>query len=142
MLISLSQYQVTVSYRTLSRYRQIYRTPKVDVCPFLDIFMDIKNKRNFKVPAFSFYNESFIRENVIKYQADFERLNPNMMQRCPLKRDFFKTYNISSSNKQAFETILPNGDYRYEHKVWSDDDENIFTKTVYETFKTEEDSFI
>lgn len=53
-----------------------------------------------------------------------------------------KQLNFSSNNKFDFETLMLDGDYRYEHKFWSDEGENIFQKTVFEKFKTGEDSFL
>lgn len=103
--------------------------------------MKIKDNSNFKAPAIGIYNDSFIRGNIYKFQADFESINPDKLHRCPLKRNLLKEFNISSSNKLEFETVLPNGDYKYQHKIWNDGEDNIFTKTVYETYKTDEDSF-
>ena len=67
--------------------------------------------------------------------------HPEKVYLCPLQHDDLKLFRSSSSNKFDFEKIQPDGDYRYEHKYWTDDDENIYTNTVNEMFKTAEDAF-
>lgn len=102
----------------------------------------IDNNATFEVPEIALFNQTFVKTFLLKAKSDYEETNPQKLHRCPLDRDFFKFYNFSSSSKYDFEKILPNGDYKYEHKVLTDDDENIFAVSIYETFKTEEDSFI
>ena len=72
---------------------------------------------------------------------DINKREPERIHECPLHRDDLKAYNVLSLQKHDFEKIMPEGDYRYEHKVFADDDDNIFTKTVFERYKTGEKSF-
>jgi hypothetical protein len=104
----------------------------------------IKNKGIDKVdlPLYGVFNSSMVKKllkDAINYH---EKYIDGGVQPCPLHKNYFKIFNFSTYAKNDFEKILPNGDYRYEHKYWNDQDENIFTKTVYERFKTMEDSFI
>jgi hypothetical protein len=89
------------------------------------------------IPQIGVFNKTFIREQIVKLS---EKLAQGI-HLCPLVQDDFKEFNYSSEGKQDFEKTLPDGDYRYEHKYWNDEDENIFTKTVYERFKTGEEAF-
>lgn len=140
---SLSQYQITISYRSLSRYRQIIKTPKFDICALLDICVKIDNNVTFEVPEIAIFNQTFVKKFVYDTKSGYERnYNNQKIHRCPLERNFFQVYNFSSNLKHDFEKLLPNGDYRYEHKVLTEDDETIFAASIYETFKTQEESFI
>lgn len=101
------------------------------------------NTKDFNVFQVSIFNASFIRENILKAMEAVKKAKAShKFQRCPLIHDAFIETNVSSNTKMDFERTLPNGDYRYEHKFRSDDDHNVFTKTVYETFNTGEYSFL
>jgi hypothetical protein len=121
----------------------VFKFPQVEVCSIADSILSVNNENihNFTVPMFGIYNQSFIRDRIVEAKETFNRRFPGRLHQCPLQRDDFKLYNISSYIKNDFEKILPDGDYRYEHKFWNDDDENIFTVTVYEAFKTGEPAF-
>ena len=94
------------------------------------------------MPLVGVFNESFVREGIKSIFENAIAKYPEKVHPCPLRRDDLKFFNFSSNNnKFDFEKIQPDGDYRYEHKFWRDDDENIFTHTVYEKFKTGEDAF-
>lgn len=66
---------------------------------------------------------------------------PEKIHPCPLHQNDLKEFNFSGSPKFEFETFMPDGDYRYEYKYWNDEDDNIFQKQVYETYKTGEEAF-
>lgn len=78
---------------------------------------------------------------MLQASEHLEKNYPNKILRCPLESNFMKDYNSSSRIKNDFETILPNGDYRYERRFYNDEDDNIYSSTVYEAFNTREDSF-
>lgn len=94
-----------------------------------------------KLPKIGVYNESFVANELINLKGRFDEEGSDAFHPCPPNRNDFKQFNFSSNTKMDFEKIMPDGDYRYEHKAWNDDDENVFTKIVYERFKTGEDSF-
>ena len=126
----------------MQQFRQVFKWPHFEVCSFMNItnFMklgdDIKSK--IKLPLVGIFNDSFVRDTA---QVFYDQEDPQKRHPCPLLKDDIKRYNYSSSKKFSFEMLQPDGDYRYEHKVWSDEDANIFTATIYEKFKTGEESF-
>lgn len=95
-----------------------------------------------KIPAVGVLSESSIRELIEMYMNNKNEESFHNLHPCPLQVDDMRVYNYSSNRKLDFEKLQPDGDYRYVHKFWNDDDENIFTATIYERFKTGEVSFI
>lgn len=84
----------------------------------------------------SFLNESVTRNELLK-QIDFKRnYQSDSISPCPFQSFHLNHKDFSSNNKKDFEKLLPHGDYKYDHKVWSDDDGNILTISVYERFNT------
>ena len=107
---------------------------------FTDIF---KNHGKIKeVPSVGIYNETFVRSRLVEFFTTLKRSYPDKLHPCPVHRDDLKFFNFSSTQKIEFEKILPDGDYRYERKFFNNDDDNIFSFTVYEKFVTREPSFI
>ena len=143
-LPSFKQRQTVVSFRFLHLYRQVFAWPAYEFCIYANMSALYKSGKFDTIQTFPLvgvFNESFIKERV-KYV--FDRVNaehPEKFHPCPLQRDDLKLLNFSSNNKHDFERTQPDGDYRYEHKYWNDEDENIFTHTVYEQFKTGEYAF-
>jgi hypothetical protein len=119
-------------------------TPKADLCSFLNLSTAIQKEGidSVKLPGYGVFNNTMVKNILEGFYQYHEKYVPGGISTCPVNRDYFKIYNYSSSIKNEFEKILPNGDYRYEHRIWNGQDDNIFTKTVYERFKTMEDSFI
>jgi hypothetical protein len=121
----------------------VVQYPRVEICGFLNATSSFKQgTETMKLPQLGIFNQSMIANiwrRAIAYlqEYDHEKLKP-----CPLMNHDINMNNYSASIKQDFEKILPDGDYRYEHRMWNDEDENIFSKSVYERFKTMEDSFI
>lgn len=117
----------------------------VEVCQFLNL---TKNEqvvdsyfKNVDVPKFSIYNESFVKIILNTALERYKIVYAKKLHPCPLDRNHLKDFNTSSSYKFDFETLMPDGDYKYEHTNWNDEDDNIFQKTVYEKFRTGEESF-
>jgi hypothetical protein len=94
-----------------------------------------------KFPDVGIFNTSMLENIVYRFILYLSETAPKRIAPCPLVKDWLNDYNISAYIKQDFERILPDGEYKYEHRFWNDRDENIFTKTVYERFKTMEDAF-
>ena len=125
------------------QYRQIFTIPRFDLCALLNLTEIVKNNGKVKrVPSVGVYNESFIRERVVDILAGIKKYYPDKFHACPMHRDDLKIYDFPSSYKHAFEEILPDGDYRYERKLFNDDDDNVLTYTIYQKFSTREPSFI
>lgn len=57
---------------------------------------------------------------------------------CPVKVQSIKFYNFSSSQKQEFEKMMPNGEYKYEHRFWNDEDDNIFNDSTVFDWKVQQ----
>ena len=77
------------------------------------------------MPLFGVFYESFVREVIKSIFENAIAKYPEKVHPCPLQRDDLQFFNYSSNDKIDFEKIQPDGDYRYEHKFWSDGDENI-----------------
>jgi hypothetical protein len=113
------------------------------MCQFLNLtkFFDLETVDPSKIPNVGVFNKSTIMTGLKMAINYHESANSKALHPCPIVKGEFKQYNVSSSLKLDFEKILPSGDYRYEHLYWNDDDDLIFKHTVYERFKTQEDSF-
>lgn len=135
------QFQLTVSYRFLNQYRQFLKYPRIELCSIFESFKRLKGNRNLPIPLVGNFNESYVRKKMLQASEHLEKNYPNKILRCSLESNFMKDYNSSSRIKNDFETILPNGDYRYERRFYNDEDDNIYSSTVYEAFNTREDSF-
>jgi hypothetical protein len=94
---------------------------------------------SFDIPQVGIFNKSFVLQEAIKSFKRAQEINPAIFHPCPMRVDDIKVINYTSTDKNDFEHTLPDGDYRYEHKYWNDDDDNVFTKTIYEKYKTGED---
>lgn len=93
------------------------------------------------VPKIALYNISFMKRLILETRNSVVNRFPDKLHSCPLHRDDAKVFNVSSHYKNFWETSFPDGDYRYEHKVWTDDDDAVFNVTICERFKTGEDPF-
>jgi hypothetical protein len=94
---------------------------------------------SFDIPQVGIFNQSFVLQEAIKSLKRAKNKYLSKFHPCPIRADDFKVINYTSTDKNDFERTLPDGDYRYEHKYWNDDDDNVFTSTIYEQFKTGED---
>lgn len=132
---------MTVSYRFLNQYRQVFSGVTPDICYLHKLILDMEKSPDgsFAMPKVGYYNETFIRMHVISLAERIRKFNPEKLHLCPMRLDDLKYYNQSSLNKSEHEFYLPDGDYRYEHKYSNDEDDNVFTKTIYEKFNTGED---
>ena len=124
------------------QYKEVMKWPQFEICSFLNMtanlpqgnIIDIIKRTKFS--SVLIYNETVVQNTMImlaeKYKDSLnERLHP-----CPLDTDSFKEYNISSSLKQPFEYYFPSGEYRYTHRFWNDEDDEIYTRIIYERFLT------
>lgn len=100
------------------------------------------NSTTMSVPLIGIFNASFVRDWLTLLYDKYDKYWPDKLHFCPMLPNDMNVYNLSSSVKEPFETLLPDGEYRYEHRYWNDDDDNIFTKFIYEQFNTKEASFI
>lgn len=136
------QAQAVVSFRFLTNFRQVFAYPKIEMCQFLnltginpdDVTMD-------KVPMVSIFNQTSSLQWGLRMRNFWINAFPDKFHSCPLYGDDFKFMNFSSNNKHDLEKMMPDGDYRYEHKIWNDDDDLIFQAGIYERFKTGEAAF-
>jgi hypothetical protein len=94
---------------------------------------------SFDIPQVGIFNQSFILEESIRIFKNTQEKHFSKFHPCPMRVDDISVINHTSTEKIDFERTLPDGDYRYEHKYWNDDDDNVFTKTIYEKYKTGED---
>jgi hypothetical protein len=53
---------------------------------------------------------------------------------CPIKGKDFQFFNYSG--KMPHEKNYPRGDYKYEHRLYTDDDEELYKMTVYEHYES------
>ena len=88
------------------------------------------------------FNTSFVKNFVKHVLEAINAIIPEKVHPCALYRDQLKFINFPSSSKSDFEKVQPGGDYRFEHRLCNEGDENIFTNTVHEKFKTGEDAFL
>jgi hypothetical protein len=98
--------------------------------------------KTVNLPQIGIFNQSMVANLWARLVDYIQKYDSEKLKPCPLTNHDINMYNFSASIKQDFEQILPSGDYRYDHRLWNDEDENIFSKSVYERFKTMEDSFI
>lgn len=111
------------------------------MCRFMDIMLSVSKNNSVEIPAYSIYNQTYVRDRILELKEDIEKHSPQKLHSCPFFGDDLKEYNFSSSRKGDFEKYFPDGDYRYVHRFWNKEDANIFTSTIYEKFKTGEDEF-
>ena len=123
-----------------AQYRQVFKWPKLEMCAFFNIseFFHPDKIDSIKLPGVGIFNNSIVKSQVLKAM---ERTDRYKFHPCPVSEDFFYYVNVSSQIKMDFETILPDGDYKFDHRYWTDDDETVFRNIVYEKFKTMEDAF-
>jgi hypothetical protein len=114
--------------------------PTFDMCALMNLTENYgKTNATAVIPQVGIFNQSFIKQQIDVLHENTREYFPEKFHPCPLKVDDLTVFNYSSILKNDFERTLPDGDYRYEHKYWTDDDENVFTKVVYEKYKTGED---
>ena len=123
-----------------AQYRQVFKWPLLELCAFLNIsdFLHPDKIDSVKLPGIGVFNNSMVKGQVLKAMETFDK---DQLHPCPLSKDFFYRTNQSSLQKMEFETILPDGDYKFDHSYWTDDDAQVYRFVVYEKFKTMEDAF-
>jgi hypothetical protein len=139
------QYQATINYRvSQGPYRQIIKLPQIEICAFFNLSKAIREVGidSVKLPEIGTFQGKTVKDFAISIIRIIETNYSKKFQPCPLKPDFFKNYNISAYVKYDFEKNLPSGDYKYVHRYWDDDDNNIFTYIVHEKFTTNAKAFL
>ena len=94
-----------------------------------------------KLPRIGLFNSTMVRTVMNMVKKFVRKSNSTALHPCPMINGDLSVFNVSSYIKHDFETIMPDGDYRYEHMYWNDEDELVYKKTVFERFKTMEESF-
>lgn len=113
-----------------------------EACQFLNLTrFNEENLMDQNLPGIAIFNKSLVHDIILEVIKILKKLAPEKLHPCPLTGDFFHFLNYQSDWKQEHEKIMPDGDYRFDHKFWNDEDEKVFEFNVYETFKTREKSF-
>jgi hypothetical protein len=131
-----------VSFRFLRQYREIYKVPSIEVCSVLKALQTIDDpSQKTELPGWGIFNQTFVREVILGVKKTALEVAPEKLKPCPDIDNFFKFQNMSTSRHNDFERSFPDGDYRADLRAFNDEDDNIFTYTTYERFKTGEDPF-
>lgn len=120
-------------------YKKIYNLPEFEACGYLNLTASLTDGQDpLKDPIFV----SMIQANpavaqfLTKTISFLKEKLSNRLRPCPIKQSLMSGYNVSAYLKLDFEKLFPSGDYRYDHHLWNDEDSNIFTRIVFERFRT------
>jgi hypothetical protein len=123
-----------------TQFRQVLKFPLFEICSMLKQISGLEKGLNSSV-EFPVINGFSVQDMLFYLKSYYEENFPKKLKPCPITNDFVTDLNVSAYIKHDFEKSLPSGNYKYVHRIFNDEDANIFTKIVFESFKTNTKKF-